>query len=220
MTKRASFLGKSAEQIVDEKHVEAPPVVAQTGVDSEGQEPEPGDELHKEHDRLMGMRYDPEYVARNRAKVLLSTEVTREYSPSERLTLIVPEGCPWAYRWCDPTHRHRVGMGPWVAVMDEDEAKQLSVSKTVMKGEDGKMYAGGLFLAKAPLEEIEKYRALHYQRSQRMLQAAVRGQATASVHTEDGTEKAGFETFSQINKRTARGGDKGIRMTGKLVEED
>lgn len=208
---RASFLS-TAEQMV-----EARPEVAATAE----QEPTLEESRADTIDRLSGHRYDPEYEAMNRAKVLLSMEVTREYSPSERLTLKVPKGHPYEYRWNEDRHRHRVGMGPWEPLTGEiglKEAHKICPTKTVRLAEDGRIMAGELFLCKAPREEIEKLRALHYQRSQRKLRAASKGSEASSIRNPDGTISPASETFDQLHRSTARPGDKGIRFTGKLTD--
>ena len=205
--KSVSFL-KSAEQMVEDRP--SGPMTTDDIVAIRGLE-----------DARRGFRHDPEYKAKNRAETLGSMEVTRDYSPSERLVIRTPEDWPFEYRWCDDEHRKRVRMEPWVALSSEtdwDEANRMCPTKTIRK-EDGRIMVGGLFLARAPKDQIEKIRALNYQRSQRRMAQAVQGETSARTRTDAGGSMPGFESFDSMNRSTSRAGDGGVSMSGTLSDD-
>lgn len=206
--KRASFL-KSAEQMVEER--------AEVTIDRDDPDIRRMEAEAEERRRIM----ESEIRTRQRANVLLSMEVRRQASPSERLNLNTPEEAPFRLRWCDDTYRKRIGMDIWRPVTAEEFEslrQYVNVDQVEVK-EDGRVYAGGLFLAMAPTSKVEERTALHYQRSQRNLKAAAMGQM-ALAGAKPGSSAG--ESMEELARRANAGlgeGDELIRFTGKLRDD-
>lgn len=204
--KRASFLLKTAEEIVAERHEDGPPAeTIQSAMDRHG------------------VRFDPEYKAKNRAKVLSEMEVNREYSPATALDLHVPQEHPYRYHWFNDVVRDkRGGLGPWVAMKadDIDEARQFCKSQRMKVSDDGRIKVGTLFLAKAPTSEVEQINALNYQRSQRNAKAAQAGaKTTVRTSLKDGTERQDGETFDSLHRASTSEADPtGVKLTSQLKD--
>lgn len=211
--KRATFL-KSAEQLVEEREDYVPP---DTPMDRDVQRME----ADMEHQRRV---MEGEYRARNRARTLLSMEVTRAASPSERLKIVLPDGCPFGLRWCDDEYRDKMGMDIWSAVTPEefDDLKRF-VNTDQVKVKDGRVMAGGLFLAKAPREKIEKNTALYFQRSQRSLSRASAGRASLMNRVGSGEDRRAVPagaSMGDIEDRAGFGRDEPlIRFKGQLRDD-
>jgi hypothetical protein len=217
--KRASFL-KPAEQLVAEGPQYVPPetMAVSTPLDAETARMEAEEDQRR---KVM----EGEYRARNRARTLLSLEVTRTSSPSERLRIVLPEGCPFGLRWCDEEYRDKMGMDIWTAVTAEEfeDLKQYVNADQVRVRENGLVMAGRLFLAKAPRAKLEARNALHYQRSQRNLKQASEGQTPLMRRTGQGEHSAavpaGLST-GQLEERVNRsGGDPLVKFTSQLRDD-
>lgn len=196
--RKKSHLRTAEEMVADSKHADGP----QTPMDRK---------LLQDH-----IQHQADYKSRARAEYLMSMDVVRAHSPSERLTLDVKENDPYSYHWCNERRRQRIGAGMdgWVPVTDMEEAKRLCGSSH-LREEGGKIMSGDLFLCKRPREISEQRAALHYQRSQRNLKAAARGVAPATKTRADGTQEFS-ESFSDIERSTASVSDPGVRMTGRI----
>lgn len=203
-SKKATFL-KSAEQLVEERH--------QDPLDVEDErEAREAEHAH----RVM----QAEFKARNRARTLLSMEVVRDHSPSERLTIKTPEGFPWGLRWCDEEYRAKRGMKYWVAVTHDEyeEFREYVNAPQVEKREDGKVWAGGLFLCKAPREILDRTAALHFQRSQKQLRRAVRGQLAAQNLQGKGSEIPSMQQYVEGLNRSSD--EPLVKFTGTMSGDD
>ncbi len=218
--KRASFL-KPAEQMVAERPQYIPPetMAVSTPLDRETAR------MEAEEDQRRTVM-EGEYRARNRARTLLSLEVTRTSSPSERLRIILPEGCPFGLRWCDEEYRDKMGMDIWTAVTAEefDDLKQFVNVDQVHVRENGLVMAGRLFLAKAPRAKLEARNALHYQRSQRALRQAAEGRTPLMRKTGHGESSAAVSaglSTGQLEDRVnaASGEDPLVRFTSQLRDD-
>ena len=208
-TKRLSFL-KKAEDMVAETKSEDPRTTDEIDAQRELQ------------DARMGLRHDPEYKAKNRAEVLRSMEVVRDFSPSEGLTLKRPsEDWPWGYRFCNPETRKN--MLPWVPLdatipAQRDEAMKVCISKR-LRVQDGVFMSGELVLCRAPWAECESMAALAFQRSQRRMTAAASGNMTPETG-QSAMAPTNVPSLQRLAAASKSGlGDIGIRMKGSLEDD-
>lgn len=165
---------------------------------------------------------DPNYTAKQRAKILSSMQLDEQWSPGNRLKIQYPKnghagnfvehnGKMVGFRWCHDDVRKKFGPEDWEPITDLETAKKLCPSSHLRQDADGKIYTGDSWLAHKPKDLIEKRNASIFQRSLTMKRAIQQGEVAAGAG----------ESMADLHRKTATKADPvGVRYSSTLKDDD